>query len=456
METIVSELIILIGPPGCGKTEYTKKLKEHVRVNQDDQGKVNHFAIFAQAIKDKKNIVVDRMNFNFYQRQQYAEPARQAGYKIKFVQFKICDSILLERLAKRKNHPTISIDDDHLEIIEFYHRSFIPPTSNECDELVLIEKNEYVPILDMSNISGRAIVVGDIHGCYDVFMRLLKECKYNSTIDTLFLTGDLADRGPQSRKVLEWVMSHRDLGVFSVEGNHDNKLKRHLMGNPVRMTNGLDATVRQCENMHQPSLVKLLSDLPAIIRLPDVDYKPTYLVHAGVDPRHPIDKQNLETCLYARGLDGKDYFDISKGVWYDLLNRSYRVVCGHIVHEYPFPNEDRVFCLDGGACHGGVLRAMIIDKGDWEIVEVPGLAKDELGPVAERDRLVAEGWLRCDNLGDLRIYTYTDKCIHKSNWDEITLNSRGVIFNIKTGEIVAQPFGKFFNLNEHPTTQEKM
>ncbi|KKL05665.1 hypothetical protein LCGC14_2603720, partial [marine sediment metagenome] len=48
----MSELIILIGPPGCGKTEYTKKLKQHVRVNQDDQGKVNHFAIFAQAIKD--------------------------------------------------------------------------------------------------------------------------------------------------------------------------------------------------------------------------------------------------------------------------------------------------------------------------------------------------------------------------------------------------------------------
>lgn len=134
------------------------------------------------------------------------------------------------------------------------------------------------------------------------------------------------------------------------------------------------------------------------------------------------------------------------------------MVCGHIVHENPLPNE-HVFCLDGGACHGSVLRAMVINNGSWEIIEVPGLAKehtDELGPVAERDRLVSEGLLLCDNLYDLRVYTYTDACVHKNKWDELTLNSRGIILNIKTGEIVAQPFSKFFNLNEHPTTQEKM
>ena len=454
----MSELVILIGPPGCGKTKYANSLKRHVRISQDDQGKIRHTELFMEAIEDGKDIVVDRMNFNPYQRQWYIRPAREAGYKIKCVQFNIGDSILLDRLAKRINHPTISVDDDHVEIIDFYHRSFVAPTPDECDEFVLIEKNEYVPILDMSNISGRAIVIGDIHGCYDALIELLEKCKYNSVTDTLFLAGDLVDRGPQSREVLEWLMSNKDLDIFCVEGNHDNKFKRYLMGNPIRITNGLDATIRQCENMHQPSLVQFLSNLPAIIRLPNICFIPVYLVHAGVDPKRPIDKQNLETCLYARGLNGNDYFDTSGGVWYNLLDGSYSVVCGHIVHENPLPN-DHVFCLDGGACHGGVLRAMVIDNDCWEIIEVPGLAEkyvDGLGPVAERDRLVADGLLRCDNLDDLRVYTYTDKCVHQNKWDEITLNSRGVIFNTKTGEIVAQPFGKFFNLNEHPTTQEKM
>lgn len=454
----MSELVILIGPPGCGKTEYTKKLKGHVRISQDDQGKVKHTELFMQAIEDGKDIVVDRMNFNPYQRQWYIQPARKAGYTIKCVQFNVGDSILLDRLAKRKNHPTIAIDDDHLEIIDFYHRSLVSPMPDECDELIIIDKNEYVPIFDMSYVSSRCIVIGDIHGCYDQLMQLLEQCKYDFVFDTLFLTGDLVDRGPQSREVLEWLMSNKDSGIFSVEGNHDNKFKRYLMGNPIRITNGLDATIRQCENMHQPSLVKLFSDLPAIIRLPNINDKPAYVVHAGVDPRYPIEKQKLETCLYARGLDGNDYFDTSSGVWYDKLDGEYVVVCGHIVHEDPHPNK-HVFCLDGGACHGGVLRAMVIGKSNWEIIEVPGLAKehtDELEPVAERDRLVSEGLLRCDNLDDLRVYTYTDKCVHKNKWDEITLNSRGVIFNTKTGEIVARPFGKFFNLNEHPTTQEKM
>lgn len=69
-----------------------------------------------------------------------------------------------------------------------------------------------------------------------------------------------------------------------------------------------------------------------------------------------------------------------------------------------------------------------------------------------RDKLVEERVLRCDNRGDLVIYTYANHCKH---WDEITLNNRGHIYNRKTGEIVAQPFSKFFNMNERVETQER-
>lgn len=71
--------------------------------------------------------------------------------------------------------------------------------------------------------------------------------------------------------------------------------------------------------------------------------------------------------------------------------------------------------------------------------------------VEDRDRLVAEKLLRCDNLGDLRVYSYVNWC---KEWNDITLNSRGIILNRKTGEIVAQPFCKFFNMNQTQETQE--
>ena len=38
-------------------------------------------------------------------------------------------------------------------------------------------------------------------------------------------------------------------------------------------------------------------------------------------------------------------------------------------------------------------------------------------------------------------------------WDEYTRAARGIIFNKRTGECVARPFPKFFNLGEMPESQ---
>jgi len=71
--------------------------------------------------------------------------------------------------------------------------------------------------------------------------------------------------------------------------------------------------------------------------------------------------------------------------------------------------------------------------------------------IKQRDRLVEKGLLRYDDLDNLRIYSYTDRC---KTWDNFTLNSRGIIFNRKTGEVIARPFSKFFNMNQRIETQE--
>lgn len=65
-----------------------------------------------------------------------------------------------------------------------------------------------------------------------------------------------------------------------------------------------------------------------------------------------------------------------------------------------------------------------------------------------RDEYEKQGLLRTDVLGDLKIYTYTSRVEYKNLWCDVTLNSRGHIFNVKTGERVACPFSKFFNVNQ--------
>ena len=52
---------------------------------------------------------------------------------------------------------------------------------------------------------------------------------------------------------------------------------------------------------------------------------------------------------------------------------------------------------------------------------------------------------------NVRIFNYTHTCQYEKAWDKITNQCRGLIMNIKTGEILARPFPKFFNYQEHVT-----
>lgn len=69
------------------------------------------------------------------------------------------------------------------------------------------------------NTLGRDWVCGDLHGQYDTLMTALDDAGFDPNTDRLFLLGDLIDRGPQSAKLLGWVLETDD--VHSVMGNHE-------------------------------------------------------------------------------------------------------------------------------------------------------------------------------------------------------------------------------------------
>ena len=59
-----------------------------------------------------------------------------------------------------------------------------------------------------------------------------------------------------------------------------------------------------------------------------------------------------------------------------------------------------------------------------------------------------KGRISAHRQGHLVGFKYTNETIYAQDWDEVTLNARGIAFNELTGEVVARPFKKFFNYQE--------
>lgn len=137
----MQELVILIGPPGSGKTTYCRKeFPNHSRVNQDDQGK-NHINLFRSYLRDGVDIIVDRMNFSVAQRARYIIPAIRAGYFIKIVQLNTDFGVCIKRIIERDDHPTIPQGSyfTAAKCVTFFEKNFEHVEDFEYDEYETIE-----------------------------------------------------------------------------------------------------------------------------------------------------------------------------------------------------------------------------------------------------------------------------------------------------------------------------
>ena len=61
-------------------------------------------------------------------------------------------------------------------------------------------------------------VVSDIHGEYELFIRLLEEIQLKET-DTLYVLGDILDRGPHPIQIILKLMEMSN--VVCLTGNHE-------------------------------------------------------------------------------------------------------------------------------------------------------------------------------------------------------------------------------------------
>lgn len=73
------------------------------------------------------------------------------------------------------------------------------------------------------NELGRDFAAGDIHGHFKLLEQALVAAGFDPAADRLFSVGDLVDRGPECREVLEWLAKP---WFHAVRGNHDDYVCR--------------------------------------------------------------------------------------------------------------------------------------------------------------------------------------------------------------------------------------
>ena len=66
-------------------------------------------------------------------------------------------------------------------------------------------------------------VMSDLHGRYDLFLRMLEKISF-SACDTLYLLGDLIDRGPDGIQLIRDMMKRPNVIPFL--GNHEDMFYR--------------------------------------------------------------------------------------------------------------------------------------------------------------------------------------------------------------------------------------
>jgi len=203
-------------------------------------------------------------------------------------------------------------------------------------------------------MTGRIFAVGDIHGCLSKIRRLIEIIPVDDREDTLLFIGDYIDRGPDSRGVVDYILSLRKQfsHVVCLCGNHEDMLLAYITegrDREIYLINGGDATLLSYglspSPWDTPTLpddhMAFFTDLLTFYETPDYIF-----VHAGLRPGISLSEQSRHDLLWVRDEFIRSSYDFGK-----------TVVFGHTPLREPMLGENKIG-IDTGAVYGGPLTCV--------------------------------------------------------------------------------------------------
>jgi serine/threonine protein phosphatase 1 len=170
------------------------------------------------------------------------------------------------------------------------------------------------------------IVFGDIHGQFDGLMRLINFIDHSAD-DKLFFLGDLIDRGDRSADVVSWVMEN---GHTCLRGNHEQMCldayqsqEGSLVWKGWLMNGGANTLESYGESGVTLEHIDWMQQLPLYMDLGD-----TWLVHAGLNPKIPLELQGAPEFCWIR----EEFHSATEPFFDDKI-----IITGHTI-TFVFPN----------------------------------------------------------------------------------------------------------------------
>ena len=143
--------------------------------------------------------------------------------------------------------------------------------------------------------------VGDIQGCFDPLCRLLDKLKFDPENDTLWVAGDMVNRGPDSLHTLRYLKGLGD-NCVAVLGNHDLHLLAVSTG--IRKTKSSDTIDDILAAPDRDELLGWLRHRPFVHHDPERNIS---MVHAGIPPIWTVEKALKKSRKLEAALQGPQY-----------------------------------------------------------------------------------------------------------------------------------------------------
>jgi serine/threonine protein phosphatase 1 len=238
--------------------------------------------------------------------------------------------------------------------------------------------------------------IGDIHGHLDklrgAHALIAADRARHGVSGPVVHLGDLVDRGPDSRGVIDWLMAGQRAGEpwVVLKGNHDRMLTGFLR-DPAFQDSGLRSSLHWFDwqlggvetlasygvqagpdsdraEVHREARARVPAEHLAFI-----DALPLWhgaegalFVHAGIRPGIPVEEQTEDDLVWIR-----------RGFLDDPRDHGMLVVHGHTTIDAATHYGNRLN-IDSGAAYGGPLSAVVVDgRQAWLLT---GDGRQPLGP----------------------------------------------------------------------------